>query len=468
VTTPTPEQVVDSLFTPKLSSLSPRVTALFVHNGAKVFARWASSLSENWNDSELPAVKRVVQNMVERLQELTANRGDDIEVFERVRVPLVVSLDSVGLTRSMFISPQSSELLGLLRPILTDLDVPRPNASTPSFAAGYDDLADEPGSFASSSFHNDSRSSWTRVAPSSLTLLEPMFFSYELNPVNPKAQGMVAAPEGLDLDAWIVPRTNGGFGGAQDEEEGGTEFDVDEYGRPKYAEADTTAAVDHEEVPKKKKGTKGKKSRRKARVGGDEGELDEGETTRVSEWDLPNLEFKLIVSSFWLFPIQRRAERLEQQRDDPYYVSSKAQAKTRAVDEIEAIPVIKLDLADLRSPPPQGGESTRSRQSERRPPTPPPAFVEVEGEMPTGVPLKQKAVSPPLVKTEGNGEVVASADTAVASSTARLVPLTGADELETSATEAVGIKKVVKKRKDKDSSKTKKKTPGSMSTPETR
>lgn len=40
-----------------------------------------------------------------------------------------------------------------------------------------------------------------RGPPASLSLLEGMFFSHELGPVNPKAQGMVAPPEGLDLDA---------------------------------------------------------------------------------------------------------------------------------------------------------------------------------------------------------------------------------------------------------------------------
>jgi AP-3 complex subunit delta-1 len=86
VTTPSPEQVIDSLFTPKLPSLSPKVAALFVHNGAKVFARWASSLSEQWEDeSDLPAVKRVVRGMVERLDELLVGGGDDIELHERVR-----------------------------------------------------------------------------------------------------------------------------------------------------------------------------------------------------------------------------------------------------------------------------------------------------------------------------------------------------------------------------------------------
>lgn len=41
--------------------------------------------------------------------------------------------------------------------------------------------------------------------PKSLYLLKPLFSSYALNPVAPEAQASVAVPEGLDLDAWIVP-----------------------------------------------------------------------------------------------------------------------------------------------------------------------------------------------------------------------------------------------------------------------
>ena len=41
--------------------------------------------------------------------------------------------------------------------------------------------------------------------PKSLYLIQPLFSVYELHPVAPEAQASVAPPEGLDLDAWIVP-----------------------------------------------------------------------------------------------------------------------------------------------------------------------------------------------------------------------------------------------------------------------
>jgi len=40
--------------------------------------------------------------------------------------------------------------------------------------------------------------------PKSLYLIQPLFGSYELNPVASCAQASVPVPEGLDLDAWIV------------------------------------------------------------------------------------------------------------------------------------------------------------------------------------------------------------------------------------------------------------------------
>jgi len=41
--------------------------------------------------------------------------------------------------------------------------------------------------------------------PRSLYLIQPLFSAYELNPVASNAQASVPIPDGLDLDAWIVP-----------------------------------------------------------------------------------------------------------------------------------------------------------------------------------------------------------------------------------------------------------------------
>lgn len=41
--------------------------------------------------------------------------------------------------------------------------------------------------------------------PKSLYLIQPLYSSYGLNPVATNAQASVPIPDGLDLDAWIVP-----------------------------------------------------------------------------------------------------------------------------------------------------------------------------------------------------------------------------------------------------------------------
>jgi AP-3 complex subunit delta-1 len=65
-----------------------------------------------------------------------------------------------------------------------------------------------PQSDSGSSFQ-DATSSFDPIAephfPKSLYLIRPLFTTYELNPVASTAQASVPIPEGLDLDAWIVP-----------------------------------------------------------------------------------------------------------------------------------------------------------------------------------------------------------------------------------------------------------------------
>jgi AP-3 complex subunit delta len=58
-------------------------------------------------------------------------------------------------------------------------------------------------------FQDAASSSFDPIAeprfPKSLYLIRPLFTSHELNPVAPTAQASVPIPDGLHLDAWIVP-----------------------------------------------------------------------------------------------------------------------------------------------------------------------------------------------------------------------------------------------------------------------
>jgi AP-3 complex subunit delta-1 len=82
--------------------------------------------------------------------------------------------------------------LQLFHFIQADLNAHKPKSppgfSTPGPSSSTEDLANTEPRF-----------------PKSLYLIQPLFATYELNPVALSAQASIPVPEGLDLDAWIVP-----------------------------------------------------------------------------------------------------------------------------------------------------------------------------------------------------------------------------------------------------------------------
>ncbi|GAA5828331.1 hypothetical protein JCM11251_006201 [Rhodosporidiobolus azoricus] len=335
-----PRPVIASLFgSSTTSSLPPRILALYIHNGVKIYASWLSALSgTGWDESALEQIRSISTALEAQLAECT--RSGDIELQER-----------------------GAELHGLLELVRKGLDAPRPLVDASSFDDGNDSVEDPTAAngFASSS----------RAAPTSLTLLEPLFFSHELNPVNPKAQGMVTLPSGLDLDS---PINSGWMAGLKDDGfEGGEEEKVDGFGRPLRS----PTAPEEEGVGKKKKG-KGKSTAKKGKG-------------KASE-DPEELAMQ-------------RANRLERQRDDPYYVGSSSAAPPRLAyhddddssEDVDSIPIVKLDL---NFPPP------RVPTPPPREPTPPPMLVDVEGEMPTGfsTPPPRAPTPPPAIDSPAREE----------------------------------------------------------------
>jgi AP-3 complex subunit delta-1 len=116
--------------------------------------------------------------------------------------------------------PQAANALELFNFVSADLNSYQPvvpSHQSPDSSSGFDDsfLSNEP------------------AFPKSLYLIEPLFSSYELNPVARGAQTSIPAPEDLDLDAWIVPLPQ---------------------------EAPSLTAIEEAEIPEKrpKKGKKGK------------------------------------------------------------------------------------------------------------------------------------------------------------------------------------------------------------------
>ncbi|KAI5481703.1 AP-3 complex subunit delta-1 [Pseudohyphozyma bogoriensis] len=375
-----PRPVIASLFgSSTTTSVPSHIISLYVHNGVKVYASWLSALHENWDESDLEQVRSVTAALEGQLAACASN--SDVELQER-----------------------AAELGQLLELVRKGLDAPRPiappeNGFGSSSTEPYDD--DDGQGFASTSAP-------TRLPPSCLTLLSPMFFSHELNPVNPKAQGLVGVPEGLSLDLVIVPRTTS----IKDELElDEVEEEVDDFGRPVGRPRGGEEEIVGEGRKKKGKGKAvgGKKSKRR------EVDEDPEEMARL------------------------KAERLERQRDDPYYVGSKS--ATPAEEDVDSIPIVKLDLnfgtAPAPPPPP-------------RVPTPPPMVIDVDGELPEGMELGAGAGggggAPPVVETP-EGETATTAK-------------------DVQATEGVVTKVVKKKKKDANGKPKKKKgEAGGTSTP---
>ncbi|KAF8750550.1 AP-3 complex subunit delta [Rhizoctonia solani] len=140
--------------------------------------------------------------------------------------------------------------------------------------------------------------------PKSMYLLQPLRLSFELNYVAPHAQSAVPIPDGLNLDAWIVPPP-----------------------KVKYLEEDEQP----KKVKKKGKGKEKEKERdptkkRKSKKAEEINETPEEKAARE----------------------KARAERLERQKDDPYYISD----KKLTTDDVDNIPIVKLE--GLPSPVTEG------------------------------------------------------------------------------------------------------------------
>lgn len=165
--------------------------------------------------------------------------------------------------------------------------------------------------------------------PKSLYLIRPLFNSHELNPVARAAQTSVPVPEGLDLDAWIVPSQ-----------------------QHRQEELEDAAA----KVKKNKKG-KGKETNgTKSAKSGKRRQREEYSPDRYLpvEPDVETAEERaerervscraLIYLQLTNSAAQLKAERLERMKDDPYYIMDDSMRKPQTpAEDIDSIPVVRLD-----------------------------------------------------------------------------------------------------------------------------
>ncbi|KAI7890592.1 adaptin N terminal region-domain-containing protein [Mucor mucedo] len=129
--------------------------------------------------------------------------------------------------------------------------------------------------------------------------LPDLFFIYELNPVAPKAQSKVPIPEGLDLDAWIndpLPDL--------------------------VQDLDSEASAGESSISKYEKVSKsGRKKKSKSKSYSSEDDEDKE---------------------------QRRSDRREARKNDPFYImADKKKQILDFDDDVDSIPVVELDINEI-------------------------------------------------------------------------------------------------------------------------
>lgn len=165
--------------------------------------------------------------------------------------------------------------------------------------------------------------------PKSLYLIRPLVTSHELNPVTLTAQAKVPVPDGLDLNAWIVPPP-----------------------------ADPIEEMAEKKSKKSKKGkgrevngSSGKAKKQKRNVAEDENadlahsssHLEEETAEEQLERERVRSILFILFCDIHLLLEQRKAERLEQMRDDPYYLMDDRPPKTVAAEDLDVIPIVRLE-----------------------------------------------------------------------------------------------------------------------------
>jgi len=279
--------------------------------------------------------------------------------------------------------------------------------------------------------------------PKSLYLIRPLFTSYELNPVASIAQASVPIPDGLDLDAWIVPSMQDR--GSEEHDDGGL---------PERKGKKSKKGKEKESTSR----TKGKGGKKKQKEEGYEEELVAQEETaeEKAERERVGIHHELHNASYLTDGMQLKAERLERMRDDPYYIMDDRSQKPR-VEDIDSIPVVRLDGP---LPLPKGtfisaymGEADGSAEEPRLPglrssmsirSTPPSFIVEREGEMPLGAVITSRSTPlPPSRRSTPNPfDLSATPPPPLPSYQSYEVP---DDELRTSTPEPIKVTRAKKK-----------------------
>lgn len=287
-----PLSAISNLLSP---STSTTITSLSIQAVAKIFGYYCTTAASSWSGDKFEETKALVTSIDKGLAEVERNAKGDMEVVERVG-EITGLLGFVKADLEHYVQPQST--------IRRDS-----GSSVPELEGGFEAEAkqtnqDDP------------------PYPKSLYIFPPLSTSHPLNAVASYAQSSIRIPDGLDLDADLVP----GGGWPEDIEEVDESEEEREKGIFNLGEGGGEGMEELRRVlregRKKKKGKKG-----------EEGE-DKVERERVSL----NLKSNgYITHLFW----QRRAARRAKHKNDPYYLYDKED------EDVDNIPIVKLDDSEL-------------------------------------------------------------------------------------------------------------------------
>ncbi|CAG8435804.1 5990_t:CDS:10 [Ambispora gerdemannii] len=271
-----PPEIIEYLLRPGVTKLPHNVQSVYVHNVLKIYSFWANSLLYNWDHDAKEDLVRVTEFIKEKIVMFCS--CTDLEVQERAY--------------------NIREMITIIHQNITTIDTTA--AETEKLS-----LSEKP--------------------PSIITELPPLFFSYELNPVAPKAQKKVPIPEGLDLDAWInKPLPDSESSENEQAVDGEEESYGYGYGQKVGGSGDLVFSSGN--------GTAVGRRRRRDKKGQREYGSEEDEDVKE----------------------RRRKERKERMKNDPYYIgmdddstSKKQKSKLRDDIDVDLIPVVHLNIDDF-------------------------------------------------------------------------------------------------------------------------
>ncbi|RHZ80658.1 hypothetical protein Glove_134g191 [Diversispora epigaea] len=314
-----PLETMEYLIQPGVTKLPHEVQAVYIHSVLKIYAFWVTNLTYNWDEdarNELLRFTGILKDKIGMFCSCT-----DLEVQERAyNIREIFSIIHQNLTTDSIFEDEN--IYGKPPKVLSELFL--------------------------------------------------LFFSYELNPVAPKAQKKVPIPEGLDLDKWInepLPESES----SESEEEESYGYG---YGQKLGGSGDLIFSSGNGTTIGRRRGRKSK-------------EYGSEEDEKTKE--------------------RRRNERRERIKNDPFYIevnekeslkrtNSNGSSNRIAEDiDIDSIPIVHLTMDEFdfkrnkksSKPKKSKGSKQEKQQSSSPPPTLPIIYTDV-GEMPENATLSDE------------------------------------------------------------------------------